>query len=295
MDKNDWPQRGIDEEDNNIDCDSSRETQEDGSQLPIDYNGDNINSNDPLPNVIPDEDISRDEADIPDENAVRPTCVRSQDVNDNSGELIENSMVGRGDIETYEDGITATPSRNVIKHHADNNSIDLNTLDGNGTPLDDNDDTEDLVTSPEVDDFGEFNDAEDHDVYSTPNEQAIEEDDLNNNNVVPMDNTTTVSSSRPPRRRTSISVQKPWSARRDELRDIIGTSTRHTFGKFITTAPMNDSIVMVVDDDYTGVARVIRSHMDGNKVNLQPMNVVQEGVLTKITDDNDKATLDVEI
>ncbi|KAF4649358.1 hypothetical protein FOL47_002153, partial [Perkinsus chesapeaki] len=278
MEKSGWLQRRIDDED------------------------DNINSNDSLPNDIPSDnipedvadDIPRDEADIPDESAVRPTSVRSQDVNGNSGELIDNSMVVRGDIETYEDGTTATPSRNVIKHHAGNNDIDFDILDDSGAHLDDNGDMEDLVASPEADDFGEFNDAEDHDVYSTPNERAAVEGDTNND-TIPKKDITNVPSSRPSRKGTSASLPKPLSTRRDELRDIIGTSTRHTFGKFITTAPMNDSIVMVIDEGYIGVARVVGSLTDENKVDLQPMDVIQEGVLTKITDNNDKATLDVEI
>ncbi|KAF4678090.1 hypothetical protein FOL47_005369 [Perkinsus chesapeaki] len=73
----------------------------------------------------------------------------------------------------------------------------------------------------------------------------------------------------------------------DKLRQVLGSSKRHVFGKFVTSPPPVGTLVITVNDVYHGLARIldyVKEDNDMEKAKLQPMTVCQEGVLVKTSD-----------
>ncbi|KAF4709693.1 hypothetical protein FOZ62_008739 [Perkinsus olseni] len=199
----------------------------------------------------------------------------------NSGRLIEKST-RRGDPKGG-DGLTTTPSRNVSEPHVED-TVDFTA--------DEETDGDRQRLSPGVPDEEENDDdnGEPPETYMTPSSRATDEEErlaTTTGNVPTTSRATTRS------RRSSTSTRS-FTTRLGELRESLGTSTRHTYGKFVNTAPMNGSLVVLVDADYTGLARVI-NHDDQGRAVLQPMDVIQEGVLTKTEDNETKDRLHVKI
>ncbi|KAF4719126.1 hypothetical protein FOZ62_027463, partial [Perkinsus olseni] len=188
----------------------------------------------------------------------------------NSRRLIEYST-GKGDIgPMVGNGSTSTPLRNVGNHHA-NDTVDSTAVDVEGI-------CEDEEASPE-----EEEDDHHQDVFMTPPSTTTGGDAVETSMPRRRSTTSQTTTRRSGRRPSVIDNTTPL----DTLRVTLGSNVRHTFGKFVKTTPMVGSLVVTVDDSYTGLARVVDDDGNGN-VKVQPMNVEKEGPLIKTVDNNDK-------
>ncbi|KAF4683079.1 hypothetical protein FOZ60_009728 [Perkinsus olseni] len=82
----------------------------------------------------------------------------------------------------------------------------------------------------------------------------------------------------------------PTTSALERLRQLLGSSRRLTFGKFVVTAPCDGNLVIVVNDNYNGLARVLKvddANPDDVVISVQPMETYREGPLVMVKDTDD--------